>query len=214
MAKKTKRYNVGGMSIEQIMNIDLQTFNRMGERELKDITSRLVSAGNKRIRRLEKHDISSPAYRSLGSNVRFSVKLAKGIDVRQRVNYLRQEFSRARSFLSAKTSTITGYKELQKEIASEIEKQTGFKLGKGQISQVYDILHKAQERGDVPINFTGQKGGSIGSLQAREIIVNMINDKNLNPDNFEQKLKTEMARYNANPEEYIYDDETEEIEIS
>ena len=213
MAKKTKRYNVGGLSINQIMDIDPQTFYKMGERELKDVTSRLVSAGNKRIRRLEKHNILSPAYRSLGTDTRFSVKLPKGIDGKQRVNALRQEYARVRNFLTAKTSTISGYNKLQKEIVADIEEQTGFKLKKGQVSRVYEILHKAQERGDVPINFTGNKGGSIGSLQAREIIVNMMNDKNLTEDQFEQKLKTEMARYEKNPDEYEYETETEEIEI-
>ena len=210
--KKTKRYNVGGLSVQQIMDIDIDIFNRLSVQELKDITSRLVSAGNKRIRRLEKKNISSPAYRSLGTDNRFSVKLPKGMSESQKVNALRQEFARARNFLSAKTSTIKGYNALQKEIVSEIEEQTGFKLKKGQVSKVYDILHKAQERGDVPINFGG-KGSSVGSLQAREIIVNMLNDKNLTEDMFEEKLKTEMARYNENPEEYEYDDETEEFEL-
>lgn len=212
MAKKNKSYNVSGMSINQIMDIDIETFNRMGERELRNITSRLVSASNKRIRRLEKNQIVSPAYRSLGTNTRFSTKLPKNIDKRQRVNALRQEFARARSFLTMKTSTIKGYEKLQKEIVSEIEQQTGFKLKKGQVSTIYDVLHKAQERGIVPVNFGGKKGGSVGSLQAREIIVNIINDKNVSEENIMNRLELEMEKFNANPDEYEYD-ETEEIEL-
>lgn len=213
MAKKNKSYNVSGMSINQIMDIDIDTFNRMGERELRNITSRLVSASNKRIRRLEKNQIVSPAYRSLGTNTRFSTKLPKNIDKRQRVNALRQEFARARSFLSMKTSTIKGYNTLQKEIVSEIEQQTGLKLKKGQVTKIYDVLHKAQERGDVPINFDGKKGGSVGSLQAREIIVNILNDKSVSEDGIEEKLRLEMAKWQQNPKEYKYDDETEETKL-
>lgn len=201
------------MSINQIMDIDIDTFNRMGERELRNITSRLVSASNKRIRRLEKNQIVSPAYRSLGTDTRFSTKLPKSIDKTQRVNALRQEFARARSFLSMKTSTIKGYETLQKEIVSEIEQQTGFKLKKGQVSTIYDVLHKAQERGIVPINFGGKKGESVGSLQAREIIVNILNDKSVSEDGIEEKLRLEMAKWQQNPKEYKYDDETEETKL-
>ena len=215
MARKTKTINVSGMSISDIMNIDIDTFNKMNERELRAVTSRLVSASNKRIRRLEKYGIKSPAYQSLGTDTRFSTRLPKGTDARQRVNKLRQEFSSARSFLGMKTSTISGYKEYEKNIREEIESATGRKLGKGQVSQVYNLLHKAQERGIIPVNSTGKKGGSIGSLQAREIIVEMLNDDTLQEDDYFQKLQDEYERYEMNPEDYEYEieDETTEIDI-
>ena len=216
MARRTKNINVSGMSISDIMNIDIETFNKMNERELRAVTSRLISASNKRIRRLEKYGIKSPAYRSLGTDTRFSTKLPKGIDARQRVNKLRQEFSSARSFLGMKTSTITGYKEYEKAIKEDIESATGQKLKKGQVTQIYDILHKAQERGIIPINATGKKGGSQGSLQAREIVVAMLNDEDLSPDDYISKLQDEYERYEMNPEDYEYDDiedETTEIDI-
>ena len=103
--------NVKGLSIQQIMNIDLNTFNSLKESDLRHITSRLVSAGNKRIRRLEKLDINSPAYQSLGNNKKFSTKLDTSVSSQQRVNRLRPEFSRIRSFLTSKTSTARGYQQ-------------------------------------------------------------------------------------------------------
>ena len=45
--------NVKGLKVKDIMNIDLDTFNNLNESELRAITSRLVSASNKRIRRLK-----------------------------------------------------------------------------------------------------------------------------------------------------------------
>jgi len=211
--KKPKTINVAGMTISDIMGIDLETFNKMGEKDLRAITSRLVSASNKRIRRLEKNNVSSPAYRSLGSDKRFSTKLPSGTSKQQRVNKLKQEFARARSFLSSKTSTMKGYNQYQQQIIDDIEQTTGQKLQKGEISKVYEILHKAQERGIVETNTTGKKGGSKGSIQAREIIVNMLHDKNVHEDNYFEKLDDELERWNLKPDEYEYEDETEETEL-
>lgn len=210
---KPKSIDVSGMSVSDIMGIDIDTFNKLGEKDLRAITSRLVSAGNKRIRRLEKNNVNSPAYQSLGSDKRFSTKLPSGTSKQQRVNKLKQEYARARSFLTSKTSTMKGYKEYQENIIEDIEQSTGHKLKKGEVSKVYEILHKAQERGIVETNVTGKKGGSKGSLQAREIIVNMIHDKNLNEENYFEKLDNEIDKYTMNPDEYEYDDETDEFEI-
>ena len=91
-SKKPKSVSVSGLSVNDIMEIDLDTFNKLGEKDLRAYTSRLVSASNKRIRRLEKHGIVSPAYSSLGTDVRFSTKLPKGTSKQQRVNALRNEF--------------------------------------------------------------------------------------------------------------------------
>lgn len=215
MARKhrTQIESVGGMSIKDIMNIDIDRFNKMNEKELKMITSRLVSASNKRIRRLEEKGIKSPAYRSLGTDVRFSVKLPKTADVTQRVNKLRNEFSRARNFLSMKTSTLKGYNDYQESVKEDIEKATGKTLGKGDVSRVYQMLHKLQERGDAPSNATGKKGGSKGSLIAREIVVNMMLDENLSEDKMFEKFEKEFDRYITEPDEYEYEDETEESDI-
>ena len=215
MARRIKpsTIDVTGMSIKDIMNIDIDRFNSLNERELKQITSRLVSASNKRIRNLEKRGITSPAYKSLGTKTRFSVKLDKSIDVSQRVNKLRQEFSSARSFLTKKTSSIRGYERYQKSIVDELEKSTGVKIKSGDTTKIYDILHKAQERGIIPTNTSGKKGGSKGSLQAREIVANIVNDKNITDENIFDKLESEYNRYTENPDEYEYDDETEEYDI-
>ena len=169
-----KNIDVKGMSINDILNIDLDTFNKMNERELRAITSRLVSAGNKRIRRLESKDIMSPALRGLGSDRIFSTKLPKNVNVSQRVNKLRSEFSRARGFLTSKTSTATGYREYIKQLKYDISESMGIspnKLKNVQLSRVFETLHKLQESGKVPVNVTGAKGGSKGSLQARDYLI-------------------------------------------
>ena len=186
MARKTKNIDVNGMSITEIMNIDLDSFNKMNERELRAITSRLVSAGNKRIRRLTEKGITSPAIRSLGTDTSFSTKLPKGVTREQRVNALRSEFSRARNFLSSKTSTMGGYRKYVKEVKNEIAESVGVssrKLAKVDIGKAFETLHKLQERGVIPVNATGSKGGSKGSIHARDYIIEkMMNDPNIDID--------------------------------
>lgn len=216
MARKhvqTSLVDVTGMSIKDVMDIDINDFNSLNERELRQVTSRLVSASNKRIRNLEKRGITSPAYKSLGTRTRFSVKVDKNLNASQRINKLRQEFSSARSFLTKKTSSVRDYERYQKSVVNELEKSTGVKIKSGDATKIYDILHKAQERGIIPTNTSGKKGGSVGSLQAREIVANIINDKNITDDNIFEKLEYEYNRYSENPMEYEYDDETEEFDI-
>lgn len=193
--KKNGNYDVTGLSINEIMNIDLDTFNNMGERELKQITSRLVSASNKRIRTFEKKGITSPAVRSLGTNNRFSVKLSDDVTPQNRVNKLRQEYARARSFLSMKTSTMKGYNSYLKDIKEDIESQIGRPLKKGEITKAYRILHKMQESGQV------DAPRSSGSMQAREIIFNILNDNlELDDDVIIEKANKEYEDYYENPD--------------
>lgn len=206
MARKKGTIDVTGMSISDIMNIDIDTFNKLGSQDLRRITSRLVSAGNKRIRSLEKKGIRSPAYRSIGESGKFSVKMAKGMNQQQITNKLRQEYSRVRSFLSKKTSTIRGYNEYVKDVKEEISKSIGKPVKDVNVAKAFEILHKMQESGTIPVNTTGRKGGSKGSIHARDYIIEKLME---NPEILEDDLM------NSTEEDYenYYEDETDEIEL-
>ena len=203
--------NVKGLRITDIMDIDLDAFNRLTESELRHLTSRLVSAGNKRIRRLKAKDINSPALQGLGREMAFSTKLPKGTSRQQRVNKLRAEFSRARSFLTSETSTVSGYKafaERTKErIASELgmdSKTLGERLD---LNRLFDILHKAQERGII-----SSYRGSQGSIQARAVIADLlIEDPNMDEEELMARLEREADRMYEERE--LIDDETEDFDI-
>lgn len=206
MARKKGTIDVTGLSIGDIMNIDIDTFNKLGSQDLRRITSRLVSAGNKRIRALEKKGITSPALRSVGESGKFSVKMPKGLDKQQIANKLRQEYSRVRSFLSKKTSTIRGYNEYVKDVKEEISKSIGKPVKDVNVSRAFETLHKMQESGRIPVNTTGAKGGSRGSIHARNFIIEKLIE---NPE------ISENALINSTQEDYenYYEEETEESEI-
>ena len=203
--------NVKGLKITDILDIDLDTFNNLNEKELRALTSRLVSAGNKRIRRLQKHDINSPAMQSLGNEKVFSTKLSKDTSKQQRVNKLRAEFSRARSFLTSETSTISGYKKFKKrtikKIASDLNMPEKVVEKTLDVNRLYDLLHKAQQKGLV-----SSYRGSRGSIQARNIIAEILIDKpNIDENNLMEFLEETQEYYYEDQEEL--EDETEEFDL-
>ena len=106
---------VKGLSVNDILNMDLSTFNKLGETELRAITGRLVSAGNKRIRLLERAEEDTPALsRIQRSGGKLSTKnIPRG--KQQSVNLLRAEFTRAKDFLEDKTSTVKGWNETRQK---------------------------------------------------------------------------------------------------
>ena len=198
--------NVKGLKITDILNIDLDTFNKLNESDLRHITSRLVSASNKRIRRLEKHNINSSALQGLGKEKVFSTKLPKDVSPQQRVNQLRAEYSRARSFLNAETSTIGGYNKFVRRTRKRIAKELNVSektLKKLDIGKLFDLLHKAQEKGLV-----SSYRKSEGSMQARSIISDILIDK---PNMSEEEILNELEKkITQKYEEEQVEDETEE----
>ena len=203
--------NVKGLSITEIMDIDLDAFNRLSESDLRHLTSRLVSAGNKRIRRLSAKGINAPAMQGLGKERSFSTRLPKGTSRQQRVNRLRAEFSRARSFLSSETSTVKGYKAFAKRTKERIASELGLDMGtldaKLDVNRLFEILHKAQERGLV-----SSYRGSKGSDQARAIIADLLIER---PDIDEEELMARLEREadRLYEEQELNEDETEGFDL-
>ena len=93
------------------MNIAEGDFLSFSEKEQKLVTSRLVSAGNKRARRFVKITGQPINLKSYTSGGKFSVKgkTKKGGE-------LYKEFKRVKEFLSRKTSSAKGYKEFIKKM--------------------------------------------------------------------------------------------------
>lgn len=209
--------NVKGLSIKDILNIDLDEFNNLSESDLRKITSRLVSASNKRIRRLKEHDINSPALRGMGDLESFSTKLDPNISNQQRVNQLRHTFAQMRSFLTSETSTISGYKKYSDRIMQAIaesmktDKRTlEQKLGKDGINKLFNLHHWAQEKG-----YISSYRKSKGSMQGRDVIADILID---NPNADEETIKqwfeeTAEKLYEQEEKKNQVEDETEESDL-
>ena len=211
--------NVKGLKIKDIMNIDLDAFNNLNESQLRAITSRLVSASNKRIRRLKERDINSPAIRGLGELNQFSTKLDKNVTPQNRVNQLRHTFAKIRNFMSSETSTISGYNKFVKRVKTKLAQDLGMTYAdvdkKLNVGKMFDLLHKAQKDGLI-----SSYRHSKGSLQGREIITEKIID---NPEmsyedlkkilQEESDLKYEESEQAEQKQTEDIEDETEETEL-
>lgn len=213
--------NVKGLKVKDIMNIDLDTFNNLNESELRAITSRLVSASNKRIRRLKERDINSPAIRGLGEIPQFSTKLNEDVTPQNRVNQLRHTFAKIRNFMTSETSTISGYNKFVKRIKTKLAEDLGMTYEdvdkKLNVGKMFDLFHQAQKDGLI-----SSYRHSKGSMQGREIVTEQILD---NPELTYEELKkilkeesdlkykeSEKAEQKKLEQEDI-EDETEETEI-
>ena len=109
--------NLKGLSIKDIMNMEWDDIQKLTRKELSSITSRLVSATNKRIRRLESSDLGeSPALRSIKTRTGEDRLSVKGKSHGQ----LQQVFTEAKHFLGLKTSTISGFNKVIKNIKETI----------------------------------------------------------------------------------------------
>lgn len=142
-AKKAKTSNeplppfkVEGMTVSEILALDPDTINRMGERDISRALRTVALAANKRVRRLKAHaELSESgvgylpkmgnehniAVNALNAVTRdgmrtgnpFGVKLIQGETSKDRVNAMRKQISEIRQFMSAKTSKVSGAKEVR-----------------------------------------------------------------------------------------------------
>lgn len=129
---------VSGMSVQDILNMDINTFNKLNTSDLRKVVGRLVSAGNKRLRSFERAGESSPATRHVvKSGGAFSTK---GKDL----NALRAEYTRAKNFMQAKTGTRKGWKQVKKETIEGLKKQ-GVEMTESQFNDVWKAYEDLKE---------------------------------------------------------------------
>lgn len=114
MAKKQiSNINVTGMSIQDITRLTPDKLNKLNATDLKKISSRLVSASNKRIRRLKSKELNTPSLQNIARGQEFSIK-------GKTRNQVLNTFKQMKNFLTAKTSTISGARKVQKEFVERI----------------------------------------------------------------------------------------------
>ena len=186
--KKPKTIEVTGLTVEDILDLDVNT---LGEKDLRAVATRLVSASNKRIRRLAKASGGkfSPAYARIEKMGRmFSVK---GKDI----SGLRAEMAQMRSFMKLKTSTVKGWKKVQKYVSEKF----GGKISDTQMSTFWRVYRKLEE----------SMGGVIGSVFDSDKIQQMLYDEMSTGDS-EDDIIERMIRKMDEEYERIMQQEGEE----
>lgn len=112
MAKRNRI--ASGLTIKDIQKMSMDKFQSYTPAQQRELVSRLASAGNKRLRNLEKAGTETPATIKLKlSGGKLSVKGKSGDE-------LIKEFYRAKNFLNSPTSTKTGWKKTKQEIQKTV----------------------------------------------------------------------------------------------
>lgn len=132
-------------------------------RQLKQEISKKASMANKRLKRLEKNDLTNvPAYRQYvqGGGVKFSVK-------GKNYNELQAELSRVNHFIDSKTSTVRGTNSVLKEIANTAKiKYNNLSELYSNVNQFFSLATKVEDY----LNATGQTALAIGYQRVWEAI--------------------------------------------
>lgn len=195
--------NVKGLSIQDIINLEWNDVSKLTRKELSVVTSRLVSATNKRLRRLEASSLGeSPAYKSLLTRTGESRLSVKG----KKQGQLQRVFSEAKHFLTLKTSTIGGYKKVIKNIKSSISSRLDRDISSIDVSKLYSTLHKGQEMGLIDMR------GSKGSENAVNYITEIL-ERNPNKTIDEIIDNIEDWYQNMYEEEFDYDEDYDDFYI-
>ena len=109
MAKKRSRVSTG-LSIQNIMSMDMKKFESYTLKEQKELVSRLASAANKRYSKFEKKGIVNPAILKMQTEGgKISVK-------KKNADEIKEEYFRAKTFLKSKFSTQKGYKDYMNKL--------------------------------------------------------------------------------------------------
>lgn len=156
---KLPKYDVSGFTVDQILNIDPSELNKMNRRQLSAITSRLVSAANKRIRRLQNDpygSVSPSLQRIKQRGGQFSVK-GKNLQA------LRNEFKQIKQFMGMKTSTLEGWKKTRKYVSEKL----GGELTPDQTSKFWKVYHDLESN----------EGGLLEIIKDSEMIQKMLHQE-------------------------------------
>lgn len=164
--------------------MSMSKFEQYTPTQQREITSRLASAVNKRLRTLQKSDIENPATIRLNmSGGKISVRGKSGDE-------LKQEFFRAKQFLQSKFSKKSEWKKFEKKINENYDNRENMGLA----FSYFDILQET----DPNISALREK------YRLVDVIADYIRDGN-NADEIIRKSKEyldkryleEQERYNA-----------------
>lgn len=113
-----------GYSIDNIINMSFDEFASLNKSELRQAVSRLASTANKRLQRLSKNELVSPAeIEARESGGKFSTRGKSELE-------LQVEFRRVSNFLTQPSSTVTGARQMEEETRQVLANQYGIELSK------------------------------------------------------------------------------------
>lgn len=181
IVNKTK-VNLTGKSVNDLIHLSATQIKGYDRQNLARIVTKLDSAANKRLVRLEKAGYNTPAMRAakVDKGERFSVA---GRNLKE----LRAAYIRVSNFLKSDTSTKKGYKSFLKEMQKAFADK-GVKIGGGWDKATQDFIQKEtkifdwlKERNPI-IEESGYK------YEAMKIISEYVNQDNLSDSAIKKRM--------------------------
>ena len=141
---------VTGLSVNDILSMSPERINKMSDADLTAIAKRLVSASNKRLRRLRNSPHGKYAPALVHAPEAFSVKfIAKTKEEKIKLkknhrNLVMEEVANMRNFLTLKTSSLTGFKK----VLSDMHRRYNTPIDPAQASEFWRGYREFASTGD------------------------------------------------------------------
>lgn len=139
---------IRGKTVEQITNMPLKELEKLTESQLRTLVGRLVSAGNKRMRRMEakysKGGKGAGQFTFIQGGQMGTYQQLKFSTTGKDKESLLQEFKRARSFMKSETSSLAGQKRIRTKSLKGL-RNAGIDIGDLSANN-YDRFWKAYEK--------------------------------------------------------------------
>lgn len=166
-------FDVTGVTINQLIKMDFKELQKYNEASVKKITSRLVSAMNKRYRRLEASEQGrlSPTYQWFEKRQKKTGKGFYSVEGKTKATTI-SLFKQLQEKLQAETSTIRGFKAYEKQLYNKL----GISFKDNQIEakkKFWKLVHEFDEQSSKD-NSNWMSGG--GSPVVFNYIANNLGD--------------------------------------
>ena len=135
---KPRQRVASGLSVSDLLKMPISKLENYDLKGMREITSRLASAGNKRLKNLQNAGIENSAVlRVEQGGGKFSVRNKQKDDVIK-------EFIRARDFLKSRISTVSGWKKVIKNIKEKSEFKGLDEIDVSKAYAMYDYLREIE----------------------------------------------------------------------
>lgn len=132
--------NIKKISWESLTDLTDRDLNAFSKSDLTKVINRLSYVANKRLQRLSKTDVFSPAYEGFK-------RRGEGIFTSKGKNEfeLKKEFIRVKEFLASETSTVHGSQAVRREVRSKLKKKHGIRITNQQYSDFFRAYERLKE---------------------------------------------------------------------
>lgn len=181
------------MTVKDLINLDINDFNRMKKDELKQAVNTMSNAIRKRIKRFEESEFSIEDI-SVFDKFRDSYISVKG----KTLNQLRHEFVRARSVLKSPTGSVREYRSTRNKSISKLAKKNVTVT-----PEQYDNFWKAYNRLQKTDKGSGARSNKEFKYNLIREISEYMNGEDIDMDEVTTALYNELER--------IYDETMDEL---